>query len=650
MRLVRWKPRRGEWNRAAATHLLRRSGFGARPGEAERFVEQGLEASLAEVLARDEHGSWRVEGVKALLPADDVDKLAAWWMSLILAGGAPLRERVTLMWHDHFATSNDKVDDARMMYRQNQLFREKGMGDFRELLHAVAKDPAMLVWLDGNENRGFLFDPLRVETEPPAILFLHGILANLMYRGPEMDQVWRPEALDFLQDVVDMTLTPDGEHRLNVYPREQDLLIEIPVGRNIYKRWLLFLQEQKDLGAISDWYAYSYDWRLDWRDIVNDGTLYAADCFTQTNGSFESKTCEQCASCVRLDDKIRELANPTETTKREVWHLAHSTGCLLAKTLITLMPYLRESLAGLILVASPQLGTPQSLLPLLHGEEKNFLGPVEEPLQVATRVAARTWPNPYALLPNRQYFQRVIDPVLVFEPKGLLGLTNRQITAWDARYAGAIASGPAMQDFLLGNPVRPRPFVTNTSVPDVLNSLQYFLGEQAHRLIEDFSGLDFDPPLPVYQVVGWGLETVRGIEYKPKLPVEVNLPLTLSDTIGHKTLDTCDGDITVVVPSARALTDATTFYLNLRRHNRGFQRSRRHRDILDVVPVQELIEAIVAGEESAVIEHISRSLPTEDCKGDRIRVRSPAEIHTFQDALHTGPIGFGSGEAEPGLI
>lgn len=153
MRLDRWQPSRGEWNRAAATHLLRRAGFGARPGEAERFVDQGLEASLEEVFARDEHEAWRVEGVKALLPTDDADKLAAWWMSLILAGGAPLRERVTLMWHDHFATSNDKVDDARLMYRQNQLFREQGLGDFRELLHATAKDPAMLVWLDGNSNR-----------------------------------------------------------------------------------------------------------------------------------------------------------------------------------------------------------------------------------------------------------------------------------------------------------------------------------------------------------------------------------------------------------------------------------------------------------------------------------------------------------------
>ena len=70
-----------------------------------------------------------------------------------LAGGAPLRERMTLVWHDLFATSNDKVDDVRLMHAQNELFRTQGLGDFRALLHALARDPAMLVWLDGDSNR-----------------------------------------------------------------------------------------------------------------------------------------------------------------------------------------------------------------------------------------------------------------------------------------------------------------------------------------------------------------------------------------------------------------------------------------------------------------------------------------------------------------
>ncbi len=148
-----WRPAKGEWNRAAAAHLFRRAGFGALPGEIDLALGNGFEATLEELLARDRHDPRCLEGIEALVPAGSTDQLAAWWMSLLLANGAPLRERVAFLWHDHFATSDRKVEDARSMHRQNMLFREQGLGDFRVLLHGVAKDPAMLVWLDGNSNR-----------------------------------------------------------------------------------------------------------------------------------------------------------------------------------------------------------------------------------------------------------------------------------------------------------------------------------------------------------------------------------------------------------------------------------------------------------------------------------------------------------------
>jgi uncharacterized protein (DUF1800 family) len=60
---------------------------------------------------------------------------------------------MTLVWHGHFATSHEKVDDVRLMHAQNELLRAHALGDFRALLHAIARDPAMLVWLDGDSNR-----------------------------------------------------------------------------------------------------------------------------------------------------------------------------------------------------------------------------------------------------------------------------------------------------------------------------------------------------------------------------------------------------------------------------------------------------------------------------------------------------------------
>ncbi len=147
-----WQPRPGEWDRAAALHLFRRAGFGARPAELELALAEGLEPTLARLFADRAAPELRAS-IQPLLATGELELLQAWWMALILEGGAPLRERMTLVWHDLFATSNDKVDDVRLMFAQNELFRTHGLGDFRALLRALARDPAMLRWLDGDSNR-----------------------------------------------------------------------------------------------------------------------------------------------------------------------------------------------------------------------------------------------------------------------------------------------------------------------------------------------------------------------------------------------------------------------------------------------------------------------------------------------------------------
>ena len=141
------------WNRASATHLLRRAGFGPTPGDVEEALAAGFEGTLARLLDDEPHDERRLSGAQHLLATGSQESLQGWWTSLILDGRARLAERAALMWHNLFATSNAKVDDVRLMHAQNQLFRTDGLGDFRALLHAVAKDPAMLAWLDGDDNR-----------------------------------------------------------------------------------------------------------------------------------------------------------------------------------------------------------------------------------------------------------------------------------------------------------------------------------------------------------------------------------------------------------------------------------------------------------------------------------------------------------------
>jgi hypothetical protein len=70
----------------------------------------------------------------------------------MVATDRPLQEKMALFWHGHFATGADKVRDYRKMLVQLELFHQKGTGNFRELLVSVAKDPAMLVFLDAGQN------------------------------------------------------------------------------------------------------------------------------------------------------------------------------------------------------------------------------------------------------------------------------------------------------------------------------------------------------------------------------------------------------------------------------------------------------------------------------------------------------------------
>ena len=79
--------------------------------------------------------------------------LRGWWLREMVATPSPLTERMTLFWHNHFVSAQPKVRYTQLMYRQNVLLRRHALGRFDELLHAVAKDPAMLIYLDSATNR-----------------------------------------------------------------------------------------------------------------------------------------------------------------------------------------------------------------------------------------------------------------------------------------------------------------------------------------------------------------------------------------------------------------------------------------------------------------------------------------------------------------
>jgi uncharacterized protein (DUF1800 family) len=83
---------------------------------------------------------------------DQVDQLVAWWVRRMVAVQNPLVEKLTFGWHNHFATSATKVRSAGMLSTQNQTLRAHGRGSFTDLAEAMVVDPALLFWLDGQQN------------------------------------------------------------------------------------------------------------------------------------------------------------------------------------------------------------------------------------------------------------------------------------------------------------------------------------------------------------------------------------------------------------------------------------------------------------------------------------------------------------------
>ena len=193
-----------EWNYQTAAHLLERGGFGATPEEIERIAVMMPEAAIDWLVdyselpdtapAYDASPIWdpgmdpfpksRAEAVRkardtgrsmgvSILPegesrrlqsvvnkffyglrsnAVETQRLATWWGERMLVSQRPLEEKMTLFWHGHFATGNNKVRDARMVYQQNEMLRTHATGNFKDLLLGILRDPAMLVYLDNGEN------------------------------------------------------------------------------------------------------------------------------------------------------------------------------------------------------------------------------------------------------------------------------------------------------------------------------------------------------------------------------------------------------------------------------------------------------------------------------------------------------------------
>ena len=140
------------WDNPNAAHLLRRAGFGGKPAEIRRFAKRGQVWSVASLLAPK---ASKAKGPgKSEKDRDQALKLAQWWAKRMAKQATRrLEEKMVLFWHDHFATQYSVVKNVKRMALQNQTFRQYGRGSFKTLCHQVTRDPAMLEFLDGEDNQ-----------------------------------------------------------------------------------------------------------------------------------------------------------------------------------------------------------------------------------------------------------------------------------------------------------------------------------------------------------------------------------------------------------------------------------------------------------------------------------------------------------------
>ncbi len=142
-------------DRQRCAHLLRRFGLGASEAELEFYAGSGVEGAVDKLLnyeSVDEGFAFDVENLKNPKGRLNAPSVSVWWTIRLLVTRRPLQERMTLFWHDHFATSAAKVNGARLMLQQNELLRANATGTFHKLLSEVSKDPAMILWLDNQQN------------------------------------------------------------------------------------------------------------------------------------------------------------------------------------------------------------------------------------------------------------------------------------------------------------------------------------------------------------------------------------------------------------------------------------------------------------------------------------------------------------------
>lgn len=449
-----------------------------------------------------------------------------------------------------------------------------------------------------------------------SVLFLPGIMGSRLYEdadacggGSTETELWITRN-DCKQ--LRLATTFIGESINNVYTKSNaSSVIDEGFGANLYKTFISNLTQWKMTGVIDDYTLVAYDWRLQLDELLK------AKLDTSTG-----KIIHDSSNTIQdgyLYKAIEKLVASSTTGKVTI--VAHSNGGLLAKALLANLKIMNDPLLlkidNLIMIGSPQLGTPSTLLGLLHGDEIGPLGSVVS--QQTTRTLMNTMPFANHLLPSNSYFNgtgvTVKTPIIIFEN----GTTT---TPFDTSFGNSISTVPALQAFLTNSSGRIKPAANELEKPEVVDSFLFNYSSAIHQLIDNWVPPD---TMQVHQIAGVGIPTMTGLTYfTDKECATRSFPnlfkcATYKSKLGMRPNETIDGDQTVVTPSALGMSDSNTnvkkLWLNLFDQNDKEFFNRVHKDIFEVQDVINFVKNTIEATTSAPYLYLTTTapnLPSED--------------------------------------
>jgi pimeloyl-ACP methyl ester carboxylesterase len=422
------------------------------------------------------------------------------------------------------------------------------------------------------------------------VLFLPGTLESRLYardyNGNEK-LVWEPTSN---QNIPLLAMNSDGSVKNILYTRDiidylysgNPTLSSIVQGiskssATLYGPFEKFMNGLVSNGTIRTWQAYPYDWRFDVTDIVKDGTLTSSSPTSEVNRIY-------------LQDVIQNLASSSPTG--QVTLIAHSNGGLLAKAMAVQLQ--KEGKLNLIdkiiLVGTPQLGTPSAIGNILHGDgQTRVLGLITYGDTV--RTAALTMPGPYDLLPSRRYFSFATAPVISF--------ANSLNATYGKMYTNTITSYDALEKFLTDSQnLHGIPEIGDTNTPAIVSSTLLQKAQATHDAIDDWVPPD---SLAVDTIVGAFQPTPQGYTYANN-PNAIVCNFSISPlstcknipSVSHTPVFTSLGDDTVLAISAIDQA-SSTYYFAANTFKADTGQNIVHESLLSASPIQDQIKYLLDG-------------------------------------------------------